>query len=103
MSVNEEQEKAEKFFSKVKGKKIRYSNWKDEEYYIPEELEGCIMKGKFYTSYGTVIEKSTWMVKQGFNIDVWGGCWDFIDKADKTKCVCEINSLMAFGCTCGGK
>ena len=68
----------EEFFEKVKGKKIRYSNWPGQEYFIPIKL--VLDKWGDWTIVNEVGEG--YLIRKQFERDKFNGKWEFYEKVE---------------------
>lgn len=66
----------EEFFEKVKGKKIRYSNWPGQEYFIPIKL--VLDKWGDWTIVNEVGEG--YLIRKQFERDKFNGKWEFYEE-----------------------
>lgn len=65
------------FFDTVNGKKIRWTQWNKNSYFIPKKLKNDILIG-YDSDY--VSKDAQWQVVNGFNFNDQGDRWEyFID------------------------
>jgi hypothetical protein len=71
------------FFNQVKGKKIVWDGWAPNTYFIPEELDGIMLKGKAYYQDRISAESARCAVGNGFNPTSGGFKWNWYVEKEK--------------------
>ena len=69
MSSNEEFNK--EFFNRVKGKKIWWRDWNEDDYFIPTSRTLDLLRGQMYSTHNSshlVGYKDVWYIACGFKI-----------------------------------
>jgi hypothetical protein len=82
------------FFEQVKGKKIRWTSWPDDAWFIPESIYIFYLRGRNKEDHYLDCH-----VEEGFNLlNGFGSCWEFYSENNE-----EIQSAMCKKCTCGAE
>lgn len=87
MSLNEKD--ALEFFNQVKGKKIRWSTWKNVDYFVPKVYNYPYITGVEYDNGKMINSSRAFTISNGFDLDI-NGCWQYHNELDKL--VHEVNS-----------
>lgn len=69
-----------KFFDKVKGKKIRWTAWDKNSYFIPKKLENSTLIG-YDSDYDS--ERTQWNIHNGFNFNDKSNKWEYFIDMEK--------------------
>ena len=100
------QEEREDFFQQIKGKKIRWSSWKDlSKYFVAEKLGVYDMSGTNFYEHSAE-ESAIWGIARGFQEQLTGSRWVLCESESSTStnksCTCDLlKVIMIQGCQCG--
>ena len=91
-------EKAEQFIKEVTGRKIRWGNWDNKDYFIipTGKWFDKTYKDPFYWKFEGVDqnnEKDRYYVFEGLSVDIYGNHWEYVEDFERYLEMLDLSDL----------